>query len=216
MSLETAYRAEVQIRRAGETRYGKGEMEITPDRVSMRWKKFLGKPQEASFDRSRIQSVRFMSRGLPIEIIGPGIPRDQSWLTLEITLVGGEGYTVYVGQPQNAAPEGYFETFETIYGILNEDAMSEEDVNVADAAPERSEAPGGGLQLSLRCPRCGAVEEHTWVCPNCQSDQPYYKDGSMVDLCLKCGWDKRPFFPDPELICLGCGQYSKASEFKPV
>ncbi|MBN2334401.1 hypothetical protein JXL21_02500 [Candidatus Bathyarchaeota archaeon] len=203
--VEGVYRAEVQIRRAGETRYGKGEIEITSDVVYMRWKKFLGKQEEAYFDRSRIESVKYMSRGLPIEMYGPGIPTDQSWLTLEIQLDGGEGYTIYVGQPQNAAPEGYFETFETIYGILN-----------GDEAPEAESRVAVNGSIDLRCPRCGAVEEHTWICPNCQADQPYYSGGVAVNFCYECGWDRRQLFPDPELICMGCGEYSRASQFTPV
>jgi len=96
--LPDEYNAEVQIRQAGETRYGKGEIEITRTHVRLSWKKFMGKKQEALFPRSDIARVEFRDRELPIEIVGPGFTWDHGWITLEIALRGGSEYTIYVGQ----------------------------------------------------------------------------------------------------------------------
>lgn len=122
--LPEEYKAEVQIRKAGETRYGKGEIEITEDLVRLRYKKFMSKKQEVTLSRSDIEKAEFQNRELPIEIVGPGFFWDQGWITLELVMRDGEGYTLYVGQPGNL-PAGkvgpYLEKFMTIYLMLNGD-----------------------------------------------------------------------------------------------
>ncbi|MCW4020779.1 MAG: hypothetical protein NWF14_06095 [Candidatus Bathyarchaeota archaeon] len=95
------FSADVQIRKAGETRYGKGKIRITTGQVHLKYKKFLGKEQDVAIDREDIEKAEFWKGGLPIEIIGPGIPSDQSWMTLEIKLNNGGSYSIYVGQPQH-------------------------------------------------------------------------------------------------------------------
>ena len=97
--LPENFKAEVQIRKTGETRYVKGEIEITEDRIHLRYKKFMGKRQEVTLSRSEIEKAEFQNMELPIEIVGPGFFRDQNWITLELMMKGGEGYTLYVEQP---------------------------------------------------------------------------------------------------------------------
>lgn len=86
---------------------------------------------------------------LPIEIVGPGFFRDQNWITLELMMKGGEGYTLYVEQP-GKLPAGKvgpnMEKLMTIYFMLNGDKVqlqvepegtrAEERVTPAQGAPD--------------------------------------------------------------------------------
>jgi len=172
--LPEEYKAEVQIRKAGETRYGKGEIEITEDLVRLRYKKFMSKKQEVTLSRSDIEKAEFQNRELPIEIVGPGFFWDQGWITLELVMRDGEGYTLYVGQPGNL-PAGkvgpYMEKFMTIYLMLNRDKVQVQDESEGAGAEERftpaQGAPNPSPQYDLKCPKCGAVIEKSWICFEC-------------------------------------------------
>ncbi|MCW4020778.1 MAG: zinc ribbon domain-containing protein [Candidatus Bathyarchaeota archaeon] len=75
----------------------------------------------------------------------------------------------------------------------------------------------GQVQLKLRCPKCGSANKKVWVCPGCQNEeQPYYIDEKANYQCTKCGFDRRRFASNPELVCIRCATYNKASEWKPV
>lgn len=222
--LPEEYKAEVQIRKARETRYGKGEIEITEDLVRLRYKKFMSKKQEVTLSRSDIEKAEFQNMELPIEIVGPGFFWDQGWITLELVMRDGGGYTLYVGQPGNL-PAGkvgpYMEKFMTIYLMLNRDKVQVQDESEGAGAEERftpaQGAPDASPQYDLKCPKCGAVIEKSWICFECQEEnQPYYKGGAMNHNCIKCGFDKHPFVPDPELLCDACMQHSVSSEWTPA
>jgi hypothetical protein len=221
--LPEEYKAEVQIRKAGETRYGKGKIEITEDRVRLRYKKFMSKKQEVTLSRSDIEKAEFQNRELPIEIVGPGFFWDQGWITLELVMRDGEGYTLYVGQPGNL-PAGkvgpYMEKFMTIYLMLNGDRALHDEPELAGSEEEDSPAqssPDASPQYTLKCPKCGAAIEKSWICFQCQvEDQPYYRGGAMNHKCIKCEFDKHPFVPDPKLLCDACMQHSVSSEWTPA
>lgn len=216
------YKAEVQIRKAGETRYGKGEIEIKEDSVHLRYKKFMGRKQEVTLSRSDVERAEFRNRELPIEIVGPGFFWDQGWITLELVTRDSGGYTLYVGQPGNL-PAGkvgpYMEKFMTIYLMLNGGELRSQGkpAGAEERPPPVEGAPDGSLQYDLKCPKCGAINEKPWICFDCQEkNQPYYIGGAMNHRCIKCGFDKHSFVPDPELICDTCLQYSVSSEWKPA
>ena len=215
-SVDSDFSAEVQIRKFGEKRYGKGEICIADGTVTLAYKKLLGKKQEASFSVDDVEMVEFQSRGLPFELVGPGAPIHQDWITLEIALRDGKGFTVYVGQPHAMNPEKqwrYMEKFYTIHGLLDGDKSS-------SPVKERSKVPLAterDTQFELKCPMCGAVERKSWMCWECEAEeQPFYIGGMMNHRCLKCGMDKKKVIPDPELLCGSCMQYSVASEWMPV
>jgi len=215
-SVDSDFSAEVQIRKFGEKRYGKGEIRIADGAVTMAYKKLLGKRQEASFRLSDVEMVEFQSKGLPFELVGPGAPILQDWITLEIALRDGRGFTIYVGQPHAMNPDkqwNYMEKFYKIHGLL---------VGGRDSSPvkARLKAPlvtERDAQFELKCPMCGAVERKSWMCWECEDEeQPFYAGGMMNHTCMKCGMDKRKVIPDPELLCGSCMQYSVASEWMPV
>jgi hypothetical protein len=120
--ISAARAAEAQIRKVGETRYGKGEIQIAKDHVHIRYKKFLGKKQEAALSLGDIEKTEFPNKELPIEIVGPGF-------------------------------------------FWNQGAR---------------------------------------------------KGGAMNHNCIKCGFDKHPFVPDPDLFCDACMQHSVSSEWTPA
>ena len=109
---------DVQVRKSGERRYGKGKIKITDKSVYLSFKKFLGKPQEFVIARKDIAKVEFRSRGLPVEIVGPGYPigSNQSWVTLEIILKDGSGFTIYVSEARFI--KARIEKFRKIYDAL--------------------------------------------------------------------------------------------------
>ena len=146
--LPDKYKAEVQICKAGETRYGKGEIEITEDSVHLRYKKFMGKKQEVTLRRSDIEKAEFRNRELPIEIVDLSFFWDQSWTALELVMKGGECYTLYVGRPGNlpvGKAEPYMEKFMTIYLMLNEDTVQVQDESEGARAEERVSPARGAL-----------------------------------------------------------------------
>ncbi len=112
------FSTDVQIRKSGERRYGKEKIKITDKSVYLSFKKFLGKPQAFTIARKDITKVEFRNRGLPFEIVGPGYPigSDQSWVTLDIILKDGSGFTIYVGEARFL--ETRIEKFRKIYDIL--------------------------------------------------------------------------------------------------
>lgn len=119
------FSADVQVRKLGEKRYGKGKIRITDKSVNLSFKKLIGKLQEFEIARNDIVKVEFRDRELPFEIVGPGHPigSDQSWITLEIILNDGNGFTIYVGQPRyltSNTREKYMEKFRKIYEILKD------------------------------------------------------------------------------------------------
>ncbi|TRO46395.1 hypothetical protein E2P65_05820 [Candidatus Bathyarchaeota archaeon] len=209
------FQVEAQIRKFGERRYGKGEIRVDDDVVTLAYKKLLGKKVEASFRVSEVEMVEFRSKGLPFEIVGPGAPIYQDWITLEIALRGGGGFTIYVGQPAAMNPEKqwvYMEKFYTLYEILDSDPSPH-----AFKPPRAPLATDGDAEFELRCPMCGAVEHKSWICWECQDEeQPFYVGGRINHNCTKCGMDKRKLVPDPELLCGSCMQYSVASEWTPA
>lgn len=215
-NLPDEYIAEVQIRQAGETRYGKGEIEITRTLVRLAWKKFMGKRQEASFPRSDIAGVEFRDRELPFEIVGPGFNWDQGWITLELSLRDGGGYTIYVGQLGILPPKklvGFFDRFLTIYLMLSSDR--EPSVVSPEASGTEPEARGAD-HYDLACPSCGTVQRKSWICFQCQNEEvPYYTGGQMNHRCSACGFDKLNILPDPELLCESCGRHGVSSLWKP-
>ncbi len=138
-------------------------------------------------------------------------------------LKGGGGYTIYVGQPGTLPPDKigpFMEKFMTIYLMLNGDRALHDEPELAGPEEEDSPAqssPDASPQYTLKCPKCGAAIEKTWICFQCQvEDQPYYMGGVMNHRCIKCGFDKHPFVPDPELLCDACMQHSVSSEWKPA
>lgn len=113
----------LQIRKIGEKRYGKGEIKITDKNVYISFKKFLSKPQAFTISREEIEKVEFKENEMPIKIVGPGYPfgSEQTWITMDIILKNGEGFTVYVGElwrMSKEAREKYLEKFMRIKEIL--------------------------------------------------------------------------------------------------
>jgi len=112
-----------QIRKMGETRYGKGTLKITDSEVLLSYKKMFGKPEEFVIPRVQIEKVEFTNHGLPIQIIGPGFsPYDQTWLVLDVKLKDGDGFNIFVGElarmPRKKAEEQY-NKYKKIVEILN-------------------------------------------------------------------------------------------------
>ncbi|MFX0197606.1 MAG: hypothetical protein ACFFCW_15910 [Candidatus Hodarchaeota archaeon] len=74
-----------------------------------------------------------------------------------------------------------------------------------------------GVQWNLKCPVCGAVDEKAWTCWVCSNEKlPYYIDGEFNHQCA-CRNNKESIeaLRDPELLCMMCMQYSKASIWRP-
>jgi len=101
------FSADVQVRRSDERRYGKGKIKITDKYVYINFKKFLGKPQEFKIPRDQIAKAGFRDRGgKDIVVMMPGYVGDLGWLTFDIELKDGSGFTFYIGRwrdyPQKA------------------------------------------------------------------------------------------------------------------
>jgi len=119
------FSAEVNVRKANETRYGKGEIRITEKHVYLRYKKLLGKEQNVMISREDIAKVEFMERELPVQLMIN--PAGQIWTTLEIILKNGDGYTIMVGSSSFSRSDErkrYMEKFHTIHRILTQAASS--------------------------------------------------------------------------------------------
>ena len=211
---------DVQIRKADETRYGKGEMRITEGYVYLRYKKFLGKEQSIRINCEDIAKVEFRDRGLPIEIIGPGFSQaQQSWVTLEIILKDGGGYTLYVGQPPLVKPdkiEEFMGKFHTIHRILTQGTPSP-----SDKASQYCPSCGGENDLDAKfCTGCGAplrpLEPRSMGAPPAPSPIKIQKElkcprCGFVDekdwVCPQCQEEGQPYYIDGEInyLCSKCG-----------
>ena len=122
--VENIFESREQIRKIGETRYGKGIFRITDSFVYLNYKKILGKQEEFTIPLEQIEKVEFTKDGLPIEFVGPGyaIGSDQSWLILDIKLKNQQGFNIFVGDlarmPRKKS-EQIFEKYKKIIEILN-------------------------------------------------------------------------------------------------
>ena len=122
--VEKLFESTEQIRKIGETRYGKGILRITDSAVYLYYKKVFGKPEEFTIPLEQIEKVEFTKDGLPIQIVGPGYSSwsDQSWLILDIKLRDQQGFNIFVGDlsrmPRKKAEERY-EKYKKILEILN-------------------------------------------------------------------------------------------------
>lgn len=94
------FSGEFQIRKLGEKRYGKGRIRVTDENVYISYKKLFSKLQEFVIPRKEVEKVEFKTKGLPIKIVGPGFPfgSEQTWVTMDIILKNGKGFTIYVGE----------------------------------------------------------------------------------------------------------------------
>lgn len=122
---EEIFSTEVQIRKIGERSYGKGTLKITDKNIHVNFKKFLGKPQEFTIPKSQVSDVEFKVRDLPIKVVGPGFPfgSEQTWVTMDIKLKDGSGFTIYVGElwrMSKDAQEKHLERYRAIQRILKE------------------------------------------------------------------------------------------------
>ena len=93
----------------------------------------------------------------------------------------------------------------TIYLMLNGDRAMHDEPELAGLEEEdrpSQSSPDANPQSMLKCPKCGANIEKSWICFQCQvKDQTYYMGGDMNHKCIKCGFDKHPFIPNSELLC---------------
>ena len=117
------FSANLQIRKIGEKRYGKGTIKITDKNVYINFKKFLGNPQTFTIPRDQVAKVEFKTNELPIKIVGPQYPfgSEQTWITMDIVLKDGSGFTIYVGElwrMSKDAQEKYLEKYKKIQEIL--------------------------------------------------------------------------------------------------
>ena len=122
--VEKIFESNEQIRKKGETRYGKGTLTITDSNIYLNYKKLLGKTEEFTIPRKEIEKVEFTKDGLPIVIVGPGYSpySDQSWLVMDIILKNGDGFNIFVGDlkrmPRKKAEER-FGKYKKILEIMN-------------------------------------------------------------------------------------------------
>lgn len=117
------FSTEVQIRKIGERRYGKGKIKITDKNIYINFKKLLSRPQTLTIPREKIEKVEFKTNELPIKIVGPGYPfgSEQTWVTMDIVLKDGGGFTIYVGElwrMSKETREKYLEKYMKIKEIL--------------------------------------------------------------------------------------------------
>lgn len=118
------FESKEQIRKMGETRYGKGILRITDSELYLNYKKVLGKPEEFIISRNQIEKVEFTKDGLPIQIVGPGFSpwTDQSWLIIDVKLKDNTGFNIFVGDlsrmPRKKAEEIY-QKYDKMVRILN-------------------------------------------------------------------------------------------------
>ena len=75
---------DVQVRRIGERRYGKGTLMITDKNLHLNYKKFMSKRQILTVPRDQIAGTEFRSAGMPFEIVGPAPQRKWSWVILRL------------------------------------------------------------------------------------------------------------------------------------
>lgn len=100
------FSAEVQVRRIGERRYGKGTLAITDKNLHLNYKKFLSKRQTVTIPRDQIAKTEFRSVEMPFEIIGPFPQRKFGWVIFAIKLKDGTGFEFFVGDVSMMTPEG--------------------------------------------------------------------------------------------------------------
>ena len=122
--VENIFESKEQIRKIGETRYGKGIFRITNSFLYLNYKKILGKQEEFTIPLDQIEKVEFTKDGLPIELVGPtyAIGSDQSWLILNIKIKNQQGFNIFVGDlarmPRKKSEE-IFSKYKKIIEILN-------------------------------------------------------------------------------------------------
>ena len=78
------FSTEVQVRRIGERRYGKGTLKITDKNLHLNYKKFLSKRQIITIPRNQIAKTEFRNVEGPFEIIGPAPQNKWSWVIFTI------------------------------------------------------------------------------------------------------------------------------------
>lgn len=99
------FSTEVQVRRIGERRYGKGTLKITDKNLHLNYKKFLSKRQIVTIPRNQIAKTEFRNVEGPFEIIGPAPQNKWSWVIFTIKLKDGTGFEFYVGELSMMKPE---------------------------------------------------------------------------------------------------------------
>jgi len=91
----------VQIRKKGENRYGKGKIRITDENIYLDFKKILTDPENYTIPRDKIEKTEVTKSGPNAEIIGPGYGAGYKtwWYILDIKVKEGDAFQMYIGQP---------------------------------------------------------------------------------------------------------------------